>query len=713
MLSPGNPPRLEFDTDDDAQIIDRVAYDFGLSRRTFVQVLGAGLLIAAAAPTLAQQRSPRGNQRQQAKPIPLDARMHIAKDGLITVMTGKIECGQGARAEIAQAAAEELGVSRNVIQVLMGDTDLTPDDGITAGSRTTPTTIPSIRQSCAAARSLLINFASQKWNVPSDRVQFVDGIAKHNDQNFTYANLASESADALKAGAPTDVTVTPTEKWDVLGTPAGRPNARDIVTGKHQYPWDVVRDGMLYGKILRSPTYRGKLKTVDVAAAKAIDGVTPVRDGDFVGVVAPNSYAANLAIEVLEKSAHWDPTPLPSSKKLYEHLRNQAKEIPENPFAETVRGAPKKLRATYHVPYIQHAPLEPRSAVAQWKDGRVTIWTGTQNPFGVRREVAVAFHIPEDRVRVIVPDFGGGFGGKHTGEAAVEAARLAQAAGKPVSLQWTREEEFTWATFRPAAVIDVEASLDDKNNLSSWHFVNINSGPSAIESPYRGKNHSKFVGSDAVLRHGSYRALAATANVFARESFMDELAQVAKRDPLEFRLSHLDDLRLKAVLEAAAKRFTWTERRGKKTENVGVGLACGTDKGGFVAACAEVAIDPAKNTIKVRHIAQAFEAGAIANPANLLSQVQGAIIQGLGPVLRESIELAENKVGNPSFWKYSVPRFADLPTLDVQLLNRLDLPSAGAGESPLIAVAPAIANAVFHATGKRLRELPLRIPEAT
>jgi isoquinoline 1-oxidoreductase len=372
--------------------------------------------------------------------------------------------------------------------------------------------------------------------------------------------------------------------------------------------------------------------------------------------------------------------------------------------------------------------MEPRATVAQWKEGSggaLTVWTGTQNPFGVRRELAGAFHIPEEKVRVIVPDFGGGFGGKHTGETAIEAARLAQGAGagKPVSLQWTRAEEFTWATFRPAGVIEIEASLDEKNNLSSWYFININSGPSAVETPYppyppgRVKSACKFVQSDPPLRHGSYRALAATANVFARESFMDELAHLSERDPLEFRLAHLEGgdgggPRLKAVLEAAAKRFNWTERWKKKSETVGVGLACGMDKGGFVAACVEVAIDPTPpgaRAIKVRHVTQVFEAGAILNPANLLSQVQGAIIQGLGPVLREAIEIKENRVANASFWEYPVPRFADVPTLDVQLLNRLDLPSSGAGECPLIAVAPAIANAVFHATGQRLREMPLRL----
>jgi isoquinoline 1-oxidoreductase subunit beta len=371
----------------------------------------------------------------------------------------------------------------------------------------------------------------------------------------------------------------------------------------------------------------------------------------------------------------------------------------------------KSLKQTYHVSYVQHAPLEPRAACAAWENGKLTVWTGTQNPVGVRRELVQAFRLSDDSVRVIVPDFGAGFGGKHTGEAAVEAARLAQSAGKPVSLRWTRAEEFTWAYFRPAAVINAQASLDASGNLTSWHFVDINAGSPGIETPYRiGKSRSQSVGSDAPLRQSSYRALGATANTFARESFMDELATAAGRDPLEFRLAHLDGGRLKAVLEDAAKRFDWATRRKNKEANVGVGLACGTEKGSYVAACVEVAVN--EGQITVRRVCQAFECGAITNPGNLLAQVKGAIIMGLGPALREAMEFKDGAITNATFAGYLVPRFADVPELDIHLLNRPDLASAGAGETPIIAIAPAIANAVFRATGQRIRSMPIRLPPA-
>jgi isoquinoline 1-oxidoreductase len=356
--------------------------------------------------------------------------------------------------------------------------------------------------------------------------------------------------------------------------------------------------------------------------------------------------------------------------------------------------------------------METRAAVAEWRDGQLIVWTGTQNPFGHQSELVRAFRLAEDNVRVIVPDTGGGFGGKHTGEVSVEAARLAKAAGKPVSLKWTRAEEFTWAVFRPAAVIDAEATLDEKGKLTSWYFMNINSGASAVQTPYRaGRTRTETVNSNPPLRHGSYRTLAATANNFARESFMDELAAAVGADPLEFRLAHLEPGRLRDVLVEAARRFNWTERVKQKRKNVGVGLACGTEKGSYVAACVEVELDIDRKLIVPRHVCEVFECGAILNPDNLRAQVEGAIIMGLGPVLREEMRFEDGRMLNASFTDYQTPRLKDVPELDIHLLNRTDLPSAGGGETPIVAVAPAIGNAVFHATGVRLRELPMRFPE--
>lgn len=675
-------------------------------------MLGAGLLVAInAGPALAQRR--RG--RRGGQPIKISARLHFGKDRSITLLTGKVEAGQGARAELTEAAAEELRVPVGRVQLIMGDTSLTPNDGATAGSASTPRSVPAIRQGAVAAREVLIDFAARRWGVERKSVTVRDGqaVSESRQEGISYADLAAsdEASKLLEQTIAPDVTFTPVSEWKVLGRPTRRPNARDLVTGAHKFPSDISRSGMLYGKVLRAPAYGAKLMSVDLDPAQAMKGVVAVRDDQFVGVAAPTSYLAQQAVEALAKTAKWELTPHPSSKTLFDYLVQQVEDgLPKNPFDDELAAAKQVLKQTYDVAYVQHAPLEPRAAVAEWADGKVTVWTGTQNPFGCRSELMRAFHLTEDRVRVIVPDFGAGFGGKHTGECGVEAARLARAARRPVALRWTRKEEFTWAYFRPAAVIQIEAGLSPQGRLTSWHFVNVNSGGAAIGTPYlAGKARTQFVGSRPPLRQGSYRALAATANNFARECFMDELAAAAGADPLEFRLAHLDDSRLRAVLQTAAERFGWREAVARKSQTSGVGLACGTEKGSYVAACAEIAIDLVDKRITVKRVSEVFECGPILNPENLLSQVQGAIVMGLGPALREEIGFENGEIKTASFRQYRVPRFSDLPELDIHLLNRPDLQPVGAGETPILAIAPAIANAVFHATGVRLRAMPLKL----
>jgi isoquinoline 1-oxidoreductase subunit beta len=457
---------------------------------------------------------------------------------------------------------------------------------------------------------------------------------------------------------------------------------------------------MLHGKVLRPPAIGSVLEAIDLSAA---GDVIVTRDGGFVGVAAKNSALARQAIDALAKTATWRHTPQVSSPDLFEHLRRTAKD-PAAVKSPLIDGA--TLRREYRVAYVQHAPLEPRAATAEWAGEKVTVWTGTQIPTRVRGEVAAAFDLRPENVRVIVPDFGGGFGGKHTGEAAVEAARLARAAKRPVRLVWTRDEEFQWASFRPAALILAEATLSG-GKIASWAFTNVNSGGSGLASPYRcdAKNERHVESAAPPLRHGSYRALAATANHFARECFVDELAQTAGVGPLAFRLSLIDEPRLADVLKAAARGFGWDDANLAPRPHVGYGLACGTEKGSFVAACAEVEV--VAGAVRVLRVRQAFECGKIQNPANLLAQVQGAMLQALGPALRERIDLADGRVTNGRFEDYRVPRFGDVPWVDVDLIDRPDLPGVGGSETPIIAVAPAVANAVFNATRKRVYEMPI------
>jgi CO/xanthine dehydrogenase Mo-binding subunit len=539
---------------------------------------------------------------------------------------------------------------------------------------------------------------------------------RQGGKSFSYADLARtpELAAAYKDELPAGITATPAKDWQVLGKPHVRVDSREIITGSHRYPRDIVRPGMLYGKVLRPPSYGATLVNTDLAPAKKMSGVIAVRDGAFVGCAAPTSFAARKALDAIAAATEWKTSEQPSNDVLFDYLRQHANP-PGRPqgqargsIEEGLEQAKRRLKGSYRVAYVQHAPMEPRSAVAEWQDGRLTVWTGTSNPFSVRQTLAETFHLPQEKVRVIVPHFGGGFGGKHTGEAAIEAARLAKEAGKPVAMQWTRPEEFTWAYFRPAALIEIEAGLDD-GGLMAWDFTNYNSGTAALDTPYRIANvRTRFLASDSPLRQGSYRCLAATANNFAREAFTDELAEAAGKDPLEFRLAHLDNERIRNVLTAAASRFGWAERRKKPRAGTGIGLACGTEKNSVVAACCEITVDRATGAPKLIEVVEAFECGAMLNPANLRCQVEGAIMMGLGPALREEMQFQGGRITNGRFASYRVPRFADAPKLDILLLDRKDQEPAGAGETPIIAIAPAIANAVFDATGKRVRAMPIR-----
>jgi nicotinate dehydrogenase subunit B len=334
------------------------------------------------------------------------------------------------------------------------------------------------------------------------------------------------------------------------------------------------------------------------------------------------------------------------------------------------------------------------------------VWTGTQRPFGVRSELATAFNLAEDQIRVIMPDTGSGYGGKHTGDAAIEAARLAKAAGRPVKRNWTREEEFTWAYARPGGVIRVAGEVAADGRISAWEFHNYNSGPSGLQTPYHVPGaREQYHESKTPLRQGSYRGLAATANHFARECYMDELAYRHGIDPLEFRLRNAADERLRAVIQAATERFGWKDR--KKAAGRGFGIAAGFEKGGYVAACAEISVEPSSGAVRVLRVTEAFECGAVVNPDQLRNQIEGAIAMGLGGALFEQIEFAEGKILNARLSKYRVPRFTDMPQIEAVLVDRKDITSAGAGETPIVGIAPAVGNAIFDAIGQRIRSLPL------
>ncbi|HYL84288.1 MAG TPA: molybdopterin cofactor-binding domain-containing protein [Candidatus Angelobacter sp.] len=689
-------------------------HQFELARRDFFKILGAGIAVfVVAQKALAGQETAPGHRSFHGEELPkeITSWLHIGEDGTVTGFTGKAEMGQNIRTSISQSIADELRVPFESVRLVMADTFLTPFDAGTFGSRTTPTMTPQFRRVAEAARDLLIGVAAKEWNVAPEGLVAAD--AKVTDpaskRSLSYAELAR--GKALAQNLPAEDPVTPAAEWKIAGKPLPKVDGRAFVSGSHQFTSDIRLEGMLYGKVLRPPSFGATLTSYEDSAAKAISGVTVVRDGDFVGVAAPSAHEAKTALDAIR--VQWKEVPQVSSKEIFSYLKKNA-EAASNERSRRHKGsiedglaaAAHRLDATYNVAYIAHAPLEPRAAVAQWADGKLTVWTGTQRPFANRDELASVFHIAESSVRVIVPDTGAAYGGKHTSDAAIEAARLARAAGKPVKVVWTREEEFTWAYFRPAGVIEVKSGITSDGKLTAWEFHNYHSGSSGIETPYEVANQRvEYHQVPLVLRSGSYRGLAATANHFARETHMDALARVAQTDPLEFRLKNLSDARMRAVLEAAAKSFGWPPKKTQPGQ--GFGIACGAEKGSYVATCAEVSVDHSSGAVRIVRVAEAFECGAIVNPDGLQNQVVGAIIQGLGGALFEAVAFENGRIQNPHFASYRLPRFRDVPKIDAILLDRKDIPSAGAGETPIMAIAPAIGAALFDATGIRLNNLPL------
>jgi isoquinoline 1-oxidoreductase len=687
-------------------------HHFNLQRRDFFKVMGAGIAIftVAANASAAQESGARRHDGDQDQPKDISSWLHINDDGVVTVFTGKVEVGQNTRTTLAQSVADELRVPLASVRMVMGDTALTPFDMGTFGSRSTPYMSPQLRRAASAARDLLIEQAAAEWKTTPDKLTANDGKITNpaSGATLTYAQLAQ--GKTLAHDLPDADPITPPEQWTVAGKSAPKVDARAFVTGHHQYTPDLRPTNVLHAKVLRPSTFGATLLSADLSAAQAMSGVVIVRDGDFVAVAAPTERKAETALAAIQ--AEWKNVPQSSSKELYSYLKkNLDTEENQKPHekgsvANALAAASQRHEQTYTVAYIAHAPLEPRTAVADWKDGKLTVWTGSQRPFGVQEELAATLHLPKDHVRVIVPDTGSAYGGKHTADAALEAARLAQAARRPVKIVWTREEEFTWSYFRPAGVIEIKSGMASDGKITAWEFHNYNSGGSGIQTPYDVANQLiQFHPVNSPLRQGSYRGLAATANHFARESFMDELAHAAQIDPLEFRMKNLSDPRLRAVFESAAKSFGWPQKKGRPSQGFGIGG--GVEKGGYVATCAEISLDQNSGEVRVVRIVTAFECGAIVNPDGLRHQVIGANIMGLGGALFESIEFDNGRISNPHFAQYRVPRFRDIPQIEAILLDRKDLPPAGAGETPIVGLAPAIGNAIFDATGTRFRALPL------
>ena len=638
------------------------------AERDWFSVLPDGLVVAVE-PTPAEGRWSTS----------AGAWLHVSRSREVIAFTGKVDVGQDNRTALSLLVAAELGLPVESVRLVMGDTDLCPYDEGTFGSRSIADAGPLLREAAAVARRSL-------------------------------ERALDEGERRLELTTAAPGTVAPAAR--VEAGPVSRRGVLEIVTGAARYPNDSTRPGLLHGAVLKPSAVAARLRSLDLAAARTLDGVTVVHEGAFVGVAAAEPEAVAQALKAIE--VEWELRAAPGERDLPEYLRSHPVGLEGwgGSFSEEcgdVRGAlaeaDVQLEASYTTAYLAHVPLETRAALADWQDGRLTVWTGTQRPFGVRAQLADELGLAEERVRVIAPTAGAGFGGKHTGEVAIEAARLAHATGRTVKVRWSREQEFIAAYVRPAALIDVHSGARADGTLTAWQFLNVNSGAAGIGCPYAIPNRQiDFQPADSPLRQGSYRALAATANHFARESHFDELADRLGVDAVELRLRHLEDERLADVLRAAAERAGWAERR--RGGGVGLGIACGVEKDARVATCAAVLVDPDAG-LRVTRIVTAFDCGAIIDADNLANQIEDATVMGLGGALFEQIQFEQGRILTSSLSQYRVPRFSDVPPIEVILIDRPDLPSAGAGETPIVCVAPALANAIFAATDVRLRSLPL------
>jgi isoquinoline 1-oxidoreductase len=642
---------------------------------------------------------------------PLVRWLLVRPDGRVTVYAGKVEYGQNIRTGLAVEVADELRVPLSSVEVILGDTDLTPWDMGTFGSQSTARAGLQLRHAAATARETLIEMAARRLDLPGEDLIIGDGrIASSADPGraFSYSDLLT--GETLECPIDYDAPLTSPSGFTVMGSDVGRIDAEARVTGRAVYSQDVIRPGMLFAGVLRAPKFGAQLIDADTSAAERMPGVERVvREGDLIAVLAEDDESAERALSAVQST--WEGGAEGSTidvPRILAKTRRDPVAVQEaGDVAGAFRAAERVLEATYYAPHITPLPMEPRATVAEWDGDRLTVWAGTQRPFGLRTELSGLFRIPETDVHVISMEIGGGFGTKSWYPVAAEAAKLARIAGRPVRVAYTRQEDATEGTYRPAALIEIRSAFRSDGTVTAWQCDAVHAGPIAniaqreAKTPYAIENVAVNVYcANTLVRVGSYRTLGAAANNFARESHMDEIAAQLDIDPFEVRMRNLEEPRYRRVLKAAATHFGWTDKRP------GIGLAVGEDVGTYVATCAEVTVTG--RDIRVRRVVTAIDCGLTVNPEGVRNQVEGATVMGLGGALYEAAELAGGVILNTSLSRYQVPRITDTPEIEVLLLGDPADPSTGAGEPGLVTIAPVLANAVFNATGQRIRELPLK-----
>ncbi len=689
-----------------------------LSRRDFiVSLAGSGLVVFFRAEPLFGFQEPERIPPRPSYPTDFNAYLRIGEDGRTTCFVGKVELGQGSKSALAQLCAEELDVTYETVDMVMGDTELCPWDMGTFGSLTIRQFGPVLRAAVAEARAVLVQLASEKLQVAADRLTVKDGVvsdSRDSGKRVSYAQLVKGKRIERHLEK---IPVKLVSAYTVVGKVVARKDALEKVTGTARYAADMGFPATLHARIVRPPAHGAKLKDVDTGAAEGIPGARVVRDGDLIAVLHEHPDVADRALALVK--AQFDvPAATVDDTTIFDHLVKTAPEgrvlAESGNLQEGVKLAASVFDGTYLNSYVSHATVETHSAVAKVEDGKVTVWVSTQGPFIVKAQVAEGAGFAPGNVRIITPYVGAGFGGKTAARQAVEAARLAKITGKPVQVVWDRAEEFFYDTFRPAAVVKIQSGLSSAGKICLWDYKVYCAGDREAKQFYDVPNQRTissggWQGQQAPGLHpfgvGPWRAPSVNTNTFARESHIDVMAAEAGADPVEFRVSNLSDQRMLRVFKAATDRFGWTPKRAPSGR--GVGVACAIYLGTYVATCAEVAVDKVTGHVQVKRVVLAQDEGVIVNPEGSRQQIEGGITMGLGYALTEEVRFRGGEVLNKNFDSYEIPRFSWLPKIETVLIENPGVPASGCGEPPIVCMGAVVANAIFDAVGVRFAQLPM------